>query len=104
MEKLKGFGICGNLFEIVENYLNNRKQYTEVNGSRSKKCEVLYRVPQGSVLGPKLLKIFANDLPDNIKDGELYMFADETIAYFIGNNVEEVIDGLNRIAETIHHW
>ena len=32
------------------------------------------------------------------------MFADDTTAYFIGNNVEEVIDGLNRIADTIHHW
>ena len=104
LEKLKGFGICGNLFGIVENYLNNRQQYTEVNGSRSKKCEVLYGVPQGSVLGPKMFKIFVNDLPENIKDGELYMFADDTTAYFIGSNVEEVIDGLNRIADTIHHW
>ena len=54
-------------------------------------------------MGPKML-IFVNDLPENIKDGELYMFADDTAAYFIGSNVEEVIDGLNRIADTIHHW
>ena len=31
LEKLNGFGICGNLFEIVENYLNEMQQFTEVN-------------------------------------------------------------------------
>lgn len=31
------------------------------------------------------------------------MFADDSTAYLIGNNLTEVIDGLNRIADTTHH-
>ena len=32
------------------------------------------------------------------------MFADDTTAYIIGENIEEVIDGLNRIAADLHKW
>ena len=65
---------------------------------------VPYGVPQGSVLGPKLFKIFVNDLPDRLENGELLMFADDTTAFFIGDNVEAVIEGLNQITKVIHMW
>ncbi len=104
LKKLQGGGIYGNLYKIIENYLADREQYTEINGSASERRTVTYGVPQGSVLGPKLFKIFVNDLPERLESGELLMFADDTTAFFIGDNVEIVIEGLNQITKVIHTW
>ena len=52
--------------------------YTEsVNGSLSSSKPVMSRIPQRSVLGPILMVIFINDIPDELCSSSL-MFADDT--------------------------
>ena len=43
-------------------YLANRKQRTKINSSYSSWEEILFGVPQGSVLGPLPFKIFLCDM------------------------------------------
>ena len=75
-----------------------------MNGKASTVKEVKYGVPQGSFLGPRIYTIQVNDLPDCIEEGELSLFADDTNVYCIGNNVEEVVDMLNKVMAQVYDW
>ena len=52
--------------------------------------------------GPWLFSIHINDLPDFVKSGISFMFADDTTIYCIGKNVEEAIDKLNKSSSEIY--
>ena len=61
LQKIQGFGIAGDLWRWIENYLYNWTQLTSVNGRSSEALPVKCGVPQGSVIGPTLFPRFFND-------------------------------------------
>ena len=75
--KLESFEIFGNLLKLFHSYLDNRQQRVVLNGQYSTWAPVLASVPQGSTLGPLLLLIYINDLPENLKS-LAKLFADDT--------------------------
>ena len=60
------------------NYLSNRTQAVQLNNLTSDKEEVNFGVPQGSNSGPVLFTIYVNDLKDNLNDGTIIQYADDT--------------------------
>ena len=64
--KLKQNGISGNLLNIFEDFLRNRKQRVVLNGQISNWKNIHEDVPQGSILGPLLFLIYINDLAENL--------------------------------------
>ena len=80
MTKLKGYGISGNIYNWVKDFLSNRSQYVSINGVTSEKGLVTSGVPQGSVLGPTLFIYFINDLP-SVTSCPNKIFADDTKAH-----------------------
>ena len=61
----------------ISNWLLGRKQRVVLNGEESDWTDVTSGVPQGSVLGPLLFILYANDLDLGI-NCRIYKFADDT--------------------------
>ena len=102
-KKLLTYGIKGKLYDILDDYLRERKQYVVVHGQSSDHMEVKYGVPQGSLLGPRLFAMHVNKLPNVPSKGTLEMFADDTEYYCIGKTVDEAMSllqtGIREISE-----
>ena len=85
-------------------YSTNRKQFAIVNGCTSQTKNVCCEVPQGSLLGPRFFSYSVNNLSDAVTEGELAMYADDTTLSVVGDNVEVVIDKLNKALASINLW
>ena len=78
--KLNAYGFILAL-NLIQNYLPNRRQRTKINNSSSPWSDILFGVPQGSILGPLLFNIFLSDLFLIVKDINFASYADDNTLY-----------------------
>ena len=82
LEKLKYYGIRGNILKWIAQWLTSRTQSVVVDGESSRPAHVKSGVPQGTVLGPLMFLIYINDIADNISSGtNIRLFADDCLLY-----------------------
>ena len=81
LKKLKLYKLSPKYLRILENYLDNRKQLTQINTTTSNLKPVPFGVPQGSILGPTLFILYINDIINVITKCSYYLYADDMVIY-----------------------
>ena len=102
--KLNAYGFDKNALNVIHNYLFGRSQKTKVGSSFSDLLDILYGVPQGSILGPLLFNVNLCDLFLCEYSSEFSNFADDTTPYECGKNYDEVINKLEDTIEKLFNW
>ena len=85
-------------------YLFNRSQFVVYHGQNSDHCKVTCGVPQGSIHGPLLFIIFANDIVDHVKHSSLIKYADDTVLYTPGKDIIIIENKLSKDMSSLAAW
>ena len=91
-------GIGGPVYNVLKEFLSERKQCVAVDGLLSNMKRVLSGVPQESVLGPFLFTLFTVDHSVNLEN-KIVSYADDTTLFARISNPSERISvarSLNR--------
>ena len=104
LEKLYNYGIRGITHDWFKSYLSGRTQYVTIDGKKSSNRDMLYGVPQGSILGPLLFIIYINDVPNISENCTFIMYADDANILISGRNMAEIEEIFNFVAKKLEIW
>ena len=90
--KLEAYGFQTDAFDLVYDYLSNRKQRVKINETFSCWKDTEYGVPQGSILGPLLFNIHLCDLFYFLEDLDIASYADDTTIYTMKESKKSLIN------------
>lgn len=102
--KLHALGIRGQLNSWFTSFLSDRKFYVKADNVTSDEFNMNIGTPQGSVLGPLIFLLFINDLPSNISQGSVFMYADDTTIVISDPKPENIHIKVTTILKEFSLW
>ena len=94
--KLNAYGFSLPALRLINNYLSNRKQRTKTENTYRTWLDIIFGVPQGSILGPLLFNVFLADLFFAVNDIDDASYADDNTPYMVADNVDDPITFLEQ--------
>ena len=102
--KLHAYGFDTDALKFIYSYLKGRKQRTKIDSSHSSFAEILFGIPQGSILGPLLFNAYICDLFYDIDDLDFASFADDNTPYSCLSDMISVLEQLKGGIGKILYW
>ena len=102
--KLNAFGFDKKSLSLISAYIFNRKQRTKVGSEFSDFLNILFGVPQGSILGPILFIICIVHLFFINNGIDFSSYIDDTTPYVCRQNFSEVIYFLESKGTQVFKW
>ena len=103
--KLDAYGFDKSSLKLIHSYLSNRKKKVKINDRYSSWSEILFGVPQGSILGPLLFNIFICDMLYFLGDSDIANYADDySTAYCAGKSAKFVVNNLEQSSTILFKW
>ena len=103
LHKLQHYGVRGPSLDLLQSYLDQRKQFVSIVNASSQIAPISFGVSQGSTLGPLLFLIYINDLP-NAVNCIPRLFADDTSLISRNFNLFKLESDRNEDLVKIHKW
>ena len=100
--KLNAYGFDKRSLTLSFNYLSIRKHRLKINDSFSSWSEILFGVPQGSILGPLLFNIFICDMFYFMEDYEIANYADDSTPFSTKPDHKSVVQKLEVLQFYLH--
>ena len=82
----------------------NRIQRVRANSTLSEPGTMRQGVPQGSILGPLLYIIYANDIVNKIKKSKVTLYADDTVIYNSHRNINKAMANIQADLNGLTTW
>ena len=104
LKKLEKYGIRGKNLNWIREYFTDRSQVTVCNNVTSKVVNMVCGTPQGSILGPLFFLLYVNDLNVNFGNVKTLMYADDTVLYTSGKNINELATNMQSSLDNFVSW